>query len=62
MVNCVLCILNHSKRSKEVKTSTDLISESRSQASYSSFKVNCVAKTATHMHVVVDPYNAFQCV
>ena len=34
--NCVFCILHHSKRSKEAMTSTDLISKSRSQASYSS--------------------------
>ena len=35
--NCVLCIFHrHSKGSKEVMTSTDLISGSRSQASYSS--------------------------
>ena len=50
--DCVFCILHHSKGSKEAMTSTDLISESRSQASYSSSKVTCVAKTATHMHIV----------
>ena len=62
--NCVLCILYHSKRSKEAMTSTDLISESRSQASYSSFIVNCVVKTATHMHIIVHVHlsNAVQCV
>ena len=54
--------LRHFKRSKEAMTSTDLISESRRPASYSFFKVNCVAKTATHMHIVVHPYNAVQCV
>ena len=29
---CVLCILHHSRRSKEATTSTDLFSMSRSQA------------------------------
>ena len=49
--NCVLCILHLSKRSKEVMTSTDLFSKSRSQASC--IFLNCVAKVATHMHIVV---------
>ena len=33
--NCVLCILHHSKRSKEAMTTTDLFSKSRSQTSFS---------------------------
>ena len=63
--NCVLCILHHSKRSKEAMTSTDLISVSRSQASYSYFKVNCMCREdcyTRHMHIVVLPCNAVQCV
>ena len=58
--NCVLCSLHHSKRSKEARTSTDLFSKSGSHASYS-LTVR-VAKTATHMHIVVHPCNAVQCV
>ena len=54
----MLCILHQSKRSKEAMASTDLISESRSQASYSSFKVlRRLLHTCTLLFILVMPFN-----
>ena len=48
--NCVLCILHHSKRSKEAMTSTDLISESRSQVTQASNFSLTVLRRLLHTH------------
>ena len=55
--NCVLCILHHSKGSKEAMTSSDLLSNSRSQASYSLTVLRRLLHTCTLLFILVMPFN-----
>ena len=58
--NCVLCILHHSKRSKEAMASTDLISESQTKHHIPPLKLTVLRRllhTCTLLFILIMPFN-----